>query len=215
MIRKTKKFRPTSPRVQRNREATIRSILNAARVIMREEGVAALSMQELARRMDMRAPSLYNYFASKMEIYDALFRLGFTMYDQHIQELLKTSNGLHDEIRINIEGYMSFALANPDLYQLCFERPVPGFVPSKASLELSFGILNRAYRRAEQLKKQLNIKLTSKQIVDTIIAIAHGLTAMHLANEPDLPLGQGRFGSLIPVVLSILETAWPIKEAKS
>jgi AcrR family transcriptional regulator len=214
MIRKTKKFRPTSPRVQRNREATIRSILNAARVIMREEGVAALSMQELARRMDMRAPSLYNYFASKMEIYDALFRLGFTMYDQHIQELLKTSNGLHDEIRINIEGYMSFALANPDLYQLCFERPVPGFVPSKASLELSFGILNRAYRRAEQLKKQLNIKLTSKQIVDTIIAIAHGLTAMHLANEPDLPLGQGRFGSLIPVVLSMLENDWPIKGVK-
>ncbi len=207
-----KKSKLSSPRVQHNRQVATTSILHAARDIMREEGVAGLSMQELARRMDMRAPSLYNYFSSKMEIYDALFRLGFSMYDQHVQELLKTSTGLGDEIRINIEGYMSFALDNPDLYQLCFERPVPGFVPSQASLELSFGILNRAYRRAEQFKKELNTKLTSRQIVDTLIAIAHGLTAMHLANEPERPLGQGRFGSLIPIVLNILENAWPPKE---
>lgn len=205
------KKKPTSPRVQRNREATTNAILEAARAIMREEGVAALSMQGLARRMDMRAPSLYNYFNSKAEIYDTLFRLGFTMFDAHIKELMKTSTGLRDELRINIEGYMSFALENPDLYQLCFERPVPGFVPSKESLALSFGILNQSYQRAEKFKKQLNTKLTGQQIVDTVIAIAHGLTAMHLSNEPHLPVGQGRFGSLIPVVLSILETAMPIK----
>jgi AcrR family transcriptional regulator len=200
-----------SPRVQRNREAAIQSILDAARAIMREEGVAALSMQELARRLEMRAPSLYNYFSGKTEIYDTLFRLGFTMYDVHIKELMKASTGLRDELRINIEGYMSFALENPDLYQLCFERPVPGFVPSKESLELSFGILDQSYQRAKQYKKELDTKLTGQQIVDTVIAISHGLTAMHLANDPQLPLGQGRFGSLIPVVLSILEKAMPVK----
>ena len=206
-----KKSKPTSPRVQRNREAATQSILDAARAIMREEGVAALSMQGLARRMDMRAPSLYNYFSSKAEIYDTLFRLGFTMFDARIKELTQTSTDLHDELRIYIEGYMSFALENPDLYQLCFERPVPGFVPSKESLALSFGILNQSYQRAAQFKKQLNTKLTGQQIVDTGIAIAHGLTAMHLSNEPHLPVGQGRFGSLIPIVLSILEQAMPIK----
>lgn len=206
-----KKSKPTSPRVQRNREAATQSILKAARTIMREEGVAALSMQELARRMDMRAPSLYNYFSGKTEIYDILFRLGFTLYDGHIKELMKASTGLQDEMRINIEGYMSFALENPELYQLCFERPVPGFVPSQESLQLSFGILNRSYQRAEQFKKELDTKLTGQQIVDMIIAISHGLTAMHISNEPHLPIGQGRFGSLIPVVLSILEKAMPIK----
>jgi len=206
-----KKSKLISPRVQRNREGTIQSILGVARTIMRDEGVAALSMQELARRMDMRARSLYNYFSSKAEIYDTLFRLGFTMFDAHIKELTKTSTGLHDELRIYIEGYMSFALENPDLYQLCFERPVPGFIPSEESLALSFGILNQTYQRAGQFKKQLNTTLTGKQIVEMVIAIAHGLTAMHLANEPHLPIGQGRFGSLIPIVLSILEKAMPIK----
>ena len=200
-----------SPRRQRNREATILNILDAARAIMREEGVAALSMQELARRMDMRAPSLYNYFSGKMEIYDMLFRMGFTRYDEHIQRGMKTCTGFQDELRINIEGYMSFALENPELYQLCFEHPVPGFVPSQESLELSFGILNRSYQRVEQFKNELDTEFTHRQIVDTIIAISHGLTAMHISNEPHLPIGQGRFGSLIPVVLSILEKALPIR----
>ncbi len=206
-----KKTKPTSPRIQQKHEAATQVILNTARIIMREEGVAALSMQELARRMDMRAPSLYNYFSSKMEIYDTLFRLGITLYDAHLQEALKTSKGAHDEMRIVIESYMSFALANPELYQLCFERPVPGFVPSKTSLDLSFSILEKAYTRAAQFKKQLNTKLTAQQIVNMVIAIAHGLTAMHLANEPQLPIGQGRFGSLIPTLVDVFEISMPAK----
>jgi AcrR family transcriptional regulator len=205
---------PISIRRQRSHEATIQTILSTARAIMREEGVAALSMHEIARRMDMRAPSLYNYFSGKMEIYDALFRLGFTLYDEHLTELLKESKGWHDELRIHIESYMSFAMKNPELYQLCFERPVPGFVPSEESLALSFGLLDRFQRHARQQKKQLDTALSSEQIVNTVIAISHGITAMHLSNEPDLPLGRGRFGSLIPVFLSLLEQAMPIKEAK-
>jgi len=201
-----------SNRRLRNRELTIQTILDTARAIMREEGVAALSMQELARRMDMRAPSLYNYFSGKMEIYDTLFRLGFTLFAEHRREVLKESKNMHDEIRLSIEAYMSFALEHPELYQLCFERHVPGFIPSKASLELSFGLLHQAYERVDVLREEaLETDLSSQQLADTVMAIMHGLTAQHLANEPDLPIGQGRFGSLIPVVVSILETAWPLK----
>lgn len=201
------KKKPSSPRRQRNREATIQSILDAARAIMRAEGVAALSMQELARRMDMRAPSLYNYFNSKMDIYDALFHLGITLYSAHLQGLMSDTASFHDDLQLAIEGSMSFALANPELYQLCFERPVPGFVPSQKSLDLSFGVLNRFYQRMEGFKNQLDTDLTSKQIVDLVIAVSHGLTAQHLANEPHLPIGEGRFGSLIPAALSMLEAA--------
>lgn len=49
-----------------------------------------------------------------------------------------------------MQTYLSFAIQNPDLYQLCFERPVPGFVPSEKSMQLSFGILERYYNHLEQ-----------------------------------------------------------------
>ena len=197
-----------SPRRQRNRDMMTRSILDAARAIMRENGVAALSMQELARRMEMRAPSLYNYFSGLMDIYDALFRLGFTLWGEHITAATREAQTWQDEIRLAMQAYMSFAMQNPDLYQLCFERPVPGFVPSQESMNLSLEILQNSYARIAALKDSLNTDLPAEQIGDLVIALMHGLTALHMANEPHLPLGQGRFGSLIPAAMSMLEQAW-------
>jgi hypothetical protein len=54
---------------------------------------------------------------------------------------------------------------------------------------------------------ELNTSLTSEQVINLVIAVSHGLTAMHLANEPHLPVGQGRFGSLIPAARSMLEAS--------
>lgn len=197
-----------SPRRQRNRDLTVKTILETARTIMQEEGVAALSMQELARRLDMRAPSLYHYFSGKMDIYDTLFRLGFTLYGEQMQKTTQDAQTWQEELRLTFETYMTFALQNPDMYQLCFERPVPGFIPSEESLKVSFGLLQNAYARAAHLHEVINTDLAPEQMVDLLIAMMHGLTALHLANEPHLPLGQGRFGALIPAALSVLNKAW-------
>src|SRR5215203_2106717 len=54
-------------------EATRREILDAAWDLVREQGLAALTMRELGARVVLRAQSLYVYFASKHAIYDAMF----------------------------------------------------------------------------------------------------------------------------------------------
>lgn len=197
-----------SPHRQHKRDVMTARILDTARAIMRSEGVAALSMQELARRLDLRAPSLYNYFSSKMDIYDALFRLGFTLFGEHIAQASLNAQGWQVELQNVIEGYMTFALQNPELYQLCFERPVPGFVPSQESLQVSLDLLHASYERVAQLLPAQITGLNPQQVVDLTIALMHGLTALHLANEPHLPVGEGRFGSLIAIVVSVLDKAW-------
>src|SRR5919199_2459355 len=70
--------RPLSPaeRRQRNRQEMLDAILQNARLIMREEGVAALSLRELARRLRFTVQALYKYYPSKAALYDALFREG-------------------------------------------------------------------------------------------------------------------------------------------
>ncbi len=210
-MKKLQPSSPLSPRRQRTRDKMIQTILDTARDIMREKGVAALSMQELARRLEMRAPSLYNYFSGLMDIYDALFRLGFTLWADHNRTMTRNAQTWQEEIRLVMEAYMTFAMQNPDLYQLCFERPVPGFVPSEASLELSFGILRDGYTRMAKCYADIDTGLSLEQSTDLMIAIMHGLTALHMANEPDLPLGQGRFGALLPAALSLLDKAWSKK----
>jgi AcrR family transcriptional regulator len=190
------------------REAMVQTILDTARVIMREEGVAALSMQELARRLGMRAPSLYHYFPGKMAIYDALFRLGFMLYAEQLEQAMQAAATWQEELRLSFETYMGFAIQNPELYQLCFERPVPGFAPSEESMQVSAGLLQRSYERAARWRQEIDSDLAPEQIVDLLIAMMHGLTALHLANQPGLPIGQGRFGALIPAALSVLQRAW-------
>jgi hypothetical protein len=75
-------------------------------------------------------------------------------------------------------------------------------------MALSFKLLNQSYERAAAFKDTIRTDLSVTQMVDLLISMMHGITAMHLANEPNTPIGQGRFGSLLPAALSLLEKAW-------
>src|SRR5256885_15874558 len=64
-------------RRHRRRLETIEEVLDHAVEIMATDGVAGLSLGEIARRMGIRPPSLYVYFPSKHALYDALFARGW------------------------------------------------------------------------------------------------------------------------------------------
>jgi AcrR family transcriptional regulator len=197
-------------RQQRNHQEMTALILNAARAVMREQGVAALNLQEVARRVGMRAPSLYNYFPSKLALYEALFVMGMKMYRQQLDANLSQYGASWEGIQRIMEGNFSFAVENPELYQLLFERPVPGFVPSLEGLEESAKLLESGQRAASEAIAAgiLKSPLSPEATMNLIIVLAHGMTSQHLANEPELPIGSGRFGSLIPTIVELLRNAW-------
>ena len=43
---------------------------------------------------------------------------------------------------------------------------------------------------------------------DLFLAMTNGITTQHLANEPHLPVGEGRFGGLIPDAIRLFQAAW-------
>ena len=63
----------TSTWITDRRATARRKILDAAWTVAREQGVAALTLREVADRVGIRAPSLYSHFDSKHAIYDAMF----------------------------------------------------------------------------------------------------------------------------------------------
>lgn len=182
------------------------AILEAAREIMREEGVGALNLQVLARRVGMRAPSLYNYFPNKMAIYEAIFEQGMRQFREQVEAIINQHGATITAQSAIIQHYMSFALENPELFQLLFERPIPGFVPSEAGLEEGHKLLEISEQAIEEQKAAglIEADIPTRHARDLFIALAHGLTALHLANEPHLPIGEGRFGSLIPLAVQAL-----------
>lgn len=189
-------------------ERTRQEILATARQLMREEGVGALTLGAVARRMKMRTPSLYYYFPNKMALYDALFRDGMELFGGWMEE--GDAGGEPLDLERRMERFFAFGLANPELYQLLFERPVPSFVPSEESMAVSYRNLARLGEVLEISFDRAGIQppLPAEQARDILIALAHGVISLHLANEPQLPLGEGRWGSLVPAVVALLHAAW-------
>ncbi|UCG23720.1 MAG: TetR/AcrR family transcriptional regulator [Chloroflexota bacterium] len=195
-------------RRERNRQEMTDGILQVSRDIMREQGAAALNLNEVARRVGVKTPSLYGYFPNKMAIYDALFRKGMELFVEKITHPEGISGW--ERFKYAAEAYMSFAVENPELYQILFERPVPGFQPSEESMTFSLASLNRARADMAEMLTEMGIDpgVPIEQAMDLAIAMNHGLTAQHMANEPHLPVGEGRYGSLIPQAVAIFKAAW-------
>jgi AcrR family transcriptional regulator len=192
------------------RQETIEKILAIAREEMQEHGVAALSLGVIARRLGMRTPSLYTYFDSKNAIYDELFRRGFLAFGKQMNERPDQDGPLRDNLISAMSSYMRFAQENPDLYQLMFQRPVPGFVPSEESMAVSLARLGEVRTQFEPIfsSGQLETNLPFEEARDLYIALQHGLTELHLANNPELPVGEGRFGKLVEQAVQFVLDAW-------
>ena len=195
-------------RRERNRQEMIDGILQVSRDIMREQGAAALNLNEVARRVGVKTPSLYGYFPSKMAIYDAIFRQGMEMFSERMT-VPKGVTGW-DSLQHVFQAYMLFAVENPELFQIMFERPVPGFEPSEDSMAFSLESLSRGRKEMAEIFAEIGVDpgLPIEQAMDLTIATIHGITAQHMANEPHLPVGEGRYGSLIPQAVALFKTAW-------
>ncbi len=186
------------------------AILDAARQMMRTDGVGALSINEVARRVGMKPPSLYTYFESKHALYDELFRQGMRAYHAQVRELMEQTGLTEGFFEAAIRHYMAFADENPELYALLFERPVPGFVPSEESMKEAQALLDDGERWFQQALDAglLRTGLGAAETRDLALALMHGLTALRRANEPDAPPGSGRFAPLIPAAVALIRAAW-------
>src|SRR5690349_12885169 len=126
----------------RRREWTRREILDGAWEIARRDGVAALSLREVAERVGMRAPSLYYYFPSKTGLYDAMYAQGMEQFANEVQASPAGRDG-RETLRNRAMAFVATAVADPVRYELLFQRPVPGFVPSPEHVGFAVVILGQ------------------------------------------------------------------------
>src|SRR3954447_16860494 len=117
---------PMRDRRAERREATKTEILDAAWELVRAEGLAGLSLRDVARKIGMRAPSLYSYFDSKHAIYDAMFAQGCRQYLEGEEAVVTTGEPLAD-LKAGMRFFVEFCTEDPARYQLLFQRTIPNF----------------------------------------------------------------------------------------
>lgn len=198
-------------RRRRNRDEMTSAILDAARQVMREEGVAALNLQEVARRLGIRAPSLYEYFDGKMALYDALFRLGVRIWAERVEDLsLREYASPWELLRAIAEAYVDFGDEYPEMYKMIHERHVPGFEPSPEALTESVRLTELGVQALKPWidSGALVTDLSPEEAFDLFIVVLHGLTGTHVAGEPGDRGPDSRFYKLIPHAVALFQAAW-------
>ena len=93
-------------------------IVDVARALLVEEGMEAVTVGRIAGALQIKPPSLYKHFAGRREIEVALIAEGL---ERHALALEAAGTRLRDLAA----AYRAFALANPQLYRLMTERPLP------------------------------------------------------------------------------------------
>ncbi|MGZ4766134.1 MAG: TetR/AcrR family transcriptional regulator [Ilumatobacteraceae bacterium] len=161
-------------------QATVDEIVAAAWELSRANGLGNFSMRELGERVGMRAQSVYSYFASKHEIYDAMFAEGNRALLECMQaptDAAGADSDLVAAMAIGMRRYFRFCTSDPIRYQLLFQRTIPDFVPTGES----FAIAQQAYDVALARLRALGVDQSG---LDLFTAVMAGLVAQQISNEP-------------------------------
>lgn len=159
------------------RQETVDEIIATAWRLARRDGLAGLSLRELATEVGMRPQSLYTYFDAKNAIYDAMYAQGCREFvaGQAAWELV---GDLRADIRTMARYFVEFCTADPVRYQLMFQRTIPGFEPSTESFAISLDSLNAAWEHLASLG------VDDPGHLDLFTAIGTGIADQQISNDP-------------------------------
>jgi len=171
----------TDRRTER-RQQTLAEIVDTAWVMVREDGLAGLSMRDLGTRVGMKAQSLYSYFGSKHEIYDAMFLQGYREFAVWMAAAVddRPTPDVDPEaaVRRAIHAFVEFCTSDPVRYQLLFQRTVPGFTPSPEAWAVAVELY-------EQMRHQVtSIGVHDQATFDLWTAVMTGITDQQISNDP-------------------------------
>ncbi len=177
-------------RRERDKEALRTRIVEAARDIVSEKGLDALSMRTIAERIEYSPATIYLYFRDKNELLGEVIRAGFETMGTYIEAELNNvgaaSNPM-DQHRALGRAYANFALENTAYFRVMFELPTvphagciseagcggfadgdPRFMESMIQSAMDEGLYRRGSARTSSL---------------VAWGVIHGLTSLYLSGH--------------------------------
>ena len=168
------------------RQSAWDAIVDAAWALVREEGLAGLSLRDLAARAGITTPTVYSYFESKHAIYDAMFGQAAAAFAAHMAAPRDTDDP-RAVLAVSARRFVEFCTADVPRYQLLFQHAIPGFVPSPDAYAPAVRALDGA--RAVLTRNGF----TDPRQLDMWTALMNGLVDQQISND----LGGDRWVRLI------------------
>jgi AcrR family transcriptional regulator len=106
-------------RREKEKRVMRQTILETAMKLFLEEGFEKVTIRGIAEQIEYSPATIYLYFKNKNEIVFALRDEGFEKFYKFQQTSLTVKDPL-DRLRKHARAYVSFALENPEYYELMF-----------------------------------------------------------------------------------------------
>ena len=194
-------------RRQRRRQETIEQVLDVAVDVMAEQGVAGLTLGEVARRMGIRPPSLYGYFDGKHALYDALFERGWRLLLDAMRAAEAAMAGADPlaDFREGMAVFVRWAVEHPAYSALMFWRPVPGFAPSDRAYAPAIALDEEGRAQVVRLREAgvLPADVDVDRVYRASTALVAGVISQQLSNAPDEGFDGGTWTAALPDLLDM------------
>jgi AcrR family transcriptional regulator len=174
---------------ERYKEDLRKHIMDAAKVLFKEEGYEATSIRKIASAIGYSPTTIYLYYKDKSEIIHALHTEGFNLLNSRFSVLAQVEDPFE---RLKAMGriYMQFAVENSDFYEVMFimKEPIAYLVNYCENEEWAEGsqafyaLLNTVEACMEQ---GYFTNQPPKQTAMLIWAFMHGLCAMKIVGHLD------------------------------
>lgn len=160
-------------------------VLEAARALFLEGGAAAVTMRNVADRVGVTATALYRHFDNKDALVESVVASGFETFGSYLYRGLEGRTP-EERLQRSGEGYLRFALEQPQMYRTIFMTPHPARTgkPSSPGSGATFRFLVDRVREciaAGTLKRG-----DPEELALTIWAHVHGLVALQLTGATGL-----------------------------
>ncbi|NVK58124.1 MAG: TetR/AcrR family transcriptional regulator [Alteromonadaceae bacterium] len=101
------------------------ALVDAASQRIEREGIAALSLRKLADDIGVSRSALYHHFRDKNALLNAVAARGFDQWLSMTQDRDQAQNiKAHERLKQFVHGYIRWAIAHPQLYDIMFGRPI-------------------------------------------------------------------------------------------
>ena len=169
-------------RIQRLKEETRTSILEAAYKIVQQEGWQALSMRKIADAIEYTAPIIYEYFSNKEAILEELNKKGYLYLGKEMEEAKNKHALPAEQLEAMWMAYWNFAFKKKELYQLMF-----GVQMNCCSLQKTPEAEVPARLITDAITRLMNGKPFSEDEICrryyTYWSVVHGLVSINLVNR--------------------------------
>ena len=94
------------------------SILTAARRQKKKKGYHGVSIDEIARKVDVSPALLYRHFKSKQVLYDAVLQAMSAQRESYVQTIINSGTSFEDVLTGMTQVYIKSIADNPDLLRI-------------------------------------------------------------------------------------------------